>query len=115
MQESVFLQKNQPIRTIWFQKIFMEKMICHVTHFISQLIFQALFYFTSDLWEPHPALRLEKNFLKTLDRENILQDFFERPTYTSGHKDFALELEQIATDLDGTTTISTVLHSLAKV
>ena len=75
----------------------------------------SFFYFTSDLWEPNPALRLEKNFLKTLDRENILQDFFERPTYTSAHKDFALELEQIATDLDGTTTISTVLHSLAKV
>ena len=111
----MFFTKKSAYKDNLVSKNFHEKMICHVTHFISQLIFQALFYFTSDLWEPNPALRLEKNFLKTLDRENILQDFFERPTYTSGHKDFALELEQIATDLDGTTTISTVLRSLAKV
>ena len=114
MQESVFYKKSAYKDNLVSKNFHGKNDLSPKTFYIT-INLSSFFYFTSDLWEPNPALRLEKNFLKTLDRENILQDFFERPTYTSGHKDFALELEQIATDLDGTTTISTVLHSLAKV
>ena len=66
------------------------------------------------LMQPNPALRFEKAILNRIDTENIISDLFDRPVENSNYKDLSLNLYKAASELEGISSITGVLRSVAE-
>ena len=66
------------------------------------------------LMQPNPALRFEKALLNRIDTENIISDLFDRPVENSNYKDLSLNLYKAASELEGISSITGVLRSVAE-
>jgi len=65
------------------------------------------------LMQPNPALRFEKAILNRIDTENVLSDLFDRPVENSNYKDLSLNLYKASSELEGISSITSVLRSVA--
>ena len=66
------------------------------------------------LMQPNPALRFEKAILNRIDTENVISDLFDRPVENSNYKDLSLNLYKAASELEGISSITSVLRSVAE-
>ena len=66
------------------------------------------------LMQPNPALRFERAILNRIDTENVISDLFDRPVENSNYKDLSLNLYKAASELEGISSITGVLRSVAE-